>query len=290
MFIDVHEHVYKYQYPDQNGDMLFITLPELLKAQEDLEIDRAILLPVVSSEMYMPQSVGEIIDIANASNGRFVPYCNVDPRVYSNRSDAPIGKLLDYYRSLGCKGIGEVMPNIPWKDPRMQNFLLHAERSGFPLIFDMTGAYNEGYGIYDDPGMPQLEACLEKFPNLLFIGHGPAFWAEIAELKDPRDRRIYPKYPVWKEGKVAAFLRQYPNLAAELSAGSGANAMLRDPDYAVAFINEFHDRIMYGTDICTSNQRPPMAAFLKTLMAEGKISRNTFEAVARENAIRLLNI
>ncbi|GHU01490.1 hypothetical protein FACS1894147_01430 [Spirochaetia bacterium] len=292
MFIDVHEHVYKYQYPGsgENGDMLFITLPELLQAHSELEIDRAILLPIVSSEEYMPQSVGEIIDIANESNGRFIPYCNVDPRVYYNNSDSPIGKLLDYYRSLGCRGIGEVMPNLMWNDPRMQNLLRHVERAGFPLIFDMTAASNGGYGIFDEPGMPQLEACLNHFPNLLFIGHGPAFWAEIAALRDPADRRGYPKYPVWKEGKVAEFLRRYPNLAVELSANSGANAMLRDTEYAIVFLNEFHDRVMYGTDICTKDSRPPTAQFLKTLRDEKKITPKIFEQIARNNAERLLNI
>jgi predicted TIM-barrel fold metal-dependent hydrolase len=288
VFVDVHEHVYQYQYPDVDGVMQFAALPDLLEAHADLEIDRAVLLPVVSPEVYVPQSVGEIVAIAAASEGRFIPFCNVDPRVYANRSDAPIGQLLDHYRSIGCKGIGEVMPNLPWDDPRMQNLLRHAERAGFPLIFDMTGCRGEGYGIYDEPGMPMLEACLERFPKLLFVGHGPAFWAEIAELRDPADRMGYPAYPVLREGKVAAFLRRYPNLAVELSAGSGANAMLRDRDYAVSFLNEFSRRAMFGTDICRAGQRPPMAGFLKELRRDGKIAEAVFERIARGNAERLL--
>jgi len=290
MFIDIHAHAYKYQYPVPGGDMLFVTPEELLAIHDELGIERAILLPIVSSEMYVPQSVGEIIDMANASGGRLVPFCNVDPRVYSNSSDAPIGLLLEHYRSLGCKGLGEVMPNLPWADPRMQNLLYHAQQAGFPLIFDMTGRLDTCYGIYDEPGMPQLERCLARFPDLLFVGHGPAFWAEIAALRDPADRLGYPKYPVEKEGRVARLMRDYPNLAVDLSAGSGENALLRDPGYAVSFLNEFADRIMFGTDICAKHNRYKTAGFLLALRDAGEISSQAFACMARGNAQRLLGV
>jgi len=290
MFVDIHAHAYKYQYPVPGGDMLFVTPEELLPIHDELGIEQAVLLPIVSSEMYVPQSVGEIIDMANASNGRWVPFCNVDPRVYSNTSDAPIGLLLEHYRALGCRGIGEVMPNLPWLDPRMQNLLRHAERVGFPLIFDMTGRLDEGYGIYDEPGMPQLEKCLERFPDLLFVGHGPAFWAEIAALREPADRLGYPNYPVEKEGRTVELLRGHSNLWVDLSAGSGENALLRDPGYAAAFLNEFSDRIMFGTDICTRHNRYRTAQFLLELRDTRKISPAMFDGIARENARRLLAI
>ena len=83
-------------------------------------------------------------------------------------------------------------------------------------------------------------------------------------------------------------MRGYPNLAAELSANSGANAMLRDPEYAASFLNEFRGRVMFGTDICTKSQRPPTAKFLMNLLDRGKISTETFDMIASENAIRLL--
>lgn len=287
MFFDIHAHAYRYQYPTPGGDMLFVAPEELLRIHDELGIEQAILLPIVSPEVYVPQSVGEIIDMANASGGRLIPFCNVDPRVYSNTSDAPIGLLLEHYRALGCMGLGEVMPNLPWLDPRMQNLLYHAEKIGFPLIFDMTSRPND-YGILDDPGMPQLEKCLARFPGLLFIGHGPAFWAEIAALREPDDRFGYPDYPVEKEGRVARLMRDYPNLMVDLSAGSGENALLRDTDYAVSFLNEFSDRVMFGTDICARHNRYKTAQFLLDLRAAGEISPEAFEGIARENAQRYL--
>jgi len=287
MFIDIHAHAYRYQYPVPGGDMLFVTPEELLPLHDELRIEKAVLLPIVSPEVYVPQSVGEVIDMADASDGRWVPFCNVDPRVYSNRSDAPIGLLLEHYRALGCRGLGEVMPNLPWEDPRMRNLLRHAERVGFPLLFDMTSREND-YGVIDGPGMPQLERCLERFPDLLFIGHGPAFWAETAALRDPADRYGYPKYPVWREGRVAHLMRTYSNLAADLSAGSGENALLRDPGYAVEFLNEFSGRLYFGTDICTRRNRYRTAGFLMELRDAGKLSAEKFEGIARGNAGRLL--
>jgi predicted TIM-barrel fold metal-dependent hydrolase len=43
-------------------------------------------------------------------------------------------------------------------------------------------------------------------------------------------------------------LRNYPNLCADLSAGSGLNALQRDPAFAVDFLLEFQDRLLYGRD------------------------------------------
>jgi len=79
-------------------------------------------------------------------------------------------------------------------------------------------------------------------------------------------------------------------LAAELSAGSGANALTRDCEYAVGFLNEFGDKIMFGTDICAKSNDYPTAQFLRGLKSSGKISAGTFEKIARGNAVRLLGI
>ncbi len=290
MFIDIHAHVYRYQYPTENGEYLFMILEQLIERHNEIGIERAVLLPIVSPEVYVPQSVGEVIEIANNSGGRFIPFCNIDPRVLTNTSDAPLGILLNYYRDLGCKGIGEVMPNMELRDPKMQNLFKHVQDIGFPLIFDITGKLGTGYGLYDDPGLPQLEACLEKYPDLIFVGHGPAFWAEIGMLDSPEDRYGYPEYPVSEEGVVPKLMRKYPNLWAELSAGSGSNAMKRDPEYAVQFINEFQDKLMFGTDICTYKQPAYIVDFLKSLLVQKKISEDVFRKVARENAIKLLKI
>lgn len=290
MFFDIHAHMYKYPYPTEDGRFLMSAPEQVAARYRELNITGAAILPILGPELYVPQSVGEVIDMADASDGRYVAFCNVDPRALTNASDAPLGILLEHYRKLGCRGIGEVMPNLEWRDPKLQNLLRCAEKSGMPLLFDMTGRLGSHYGIYDDPGMPQLEYCLEKYPDLTFIGHGPAFWAEISVLRDPQDRIGYPSYPLIGEGRVAQLMRRYPNLWVDLSAGSGANAMQRDMAYAGHFMNEFHDRILFGTDICFPDQVIPQPQILFDLLRNGSITQAMFDGIARENAFRLLDL
>lgn len=290
MFFDIHAHVYKYPYPTEDGRFLFSTPEQLASRYRELGIAGAALLPVLGPELYVPQSVGEVIEIAAMSDGRYVPFCNVDPRALTNASDAPLGILLEHYKKLGCCGIGEVMPQMEWDDPKMQNLLHCAEGMNLPLLFDMTGRRDTSYGIYDEPGMPQLENCLRKYKNLIMIGHGPAFWAEITILTNPADRLGYPKYPFRGEGRVAKLMREYPNLWVDLSAGSGANAMKRDLAYTAAFLNEFHDRIMFGTDICFADQQIPQPEILCSLLESGAVTKEVFDEISYRNACALLGI
>ncbi len=290
MFFDIHAHMYKYQYPTETGSFWMSTPEQVKKRYRELNITGAAILPVLGPELYVPQSVGEVIDIANESDGAFVAFCNVDPRALTNSSDAPLGILLEHYMKLGCRGIGEVMPNMEWLDPKLQNLLRCAQASGLPLLFDVTGTLGYNYGIYDDPGMPQLQICLERYPDLIFIGHGPAFWAEISALRHPDDRAGYPKYPIVEEGRVAKLMRDYQNLWVDLSAGSGANAMLRDMKYAGAFMREFHERILFGTDICYPDQKILQPKILFDLLGDGSITQEMFDNIAYRNAYRLLKL
>ena len=49
-------------------------------------------------------------------------------------------------------------------------------------------------------------------------------------------------------------MREYGNLYCDLSANSGRNAMMRDPDFASNFLTEFADRIYYGADVCSTRK------------------------------------
>jgi len=290
VFIDIHAHAYRKPVPPVDGRRWFSTPEQLLRRYEELEIERAVLLPLVNPEVYLPQSNDDILDMVAAWPDRFIPFCNVDPRALTNSADAPLGDLLRYYRDRGCKGIGEVMPNLPFLDPLVQNLFSHVESVGWPLTFDIATRIGGTYGLYDEPGLPQLEACLRRFGRLIILGHGPGFWAEIARLKAPGDRGGYPDYPVDAEGAVPKLFRRYENLYGDLSAHSGCNALARDETYAVSFLNEFQDRLLFGTDICAADQKAPLASFLRGLCDAGKISDGVFRKIARENASRLLDL
>ena len=292
MFIDIHVHTRKYPGPSRlDGRQAYATPEYLIERYDKLGIEQAVLLPGLGSECSLiPQSNQEIGEICREYPGRFIPFCNVDPRAMSNSADSPLDHLLGYYKDQGFKGIGEVTANLPFLHPMVQNLFKHVEKVGFPLTFHIAAQIGNIYGLYDDPGLPQLERSLQRFPKLKFFAHSQTFWAEMGRLRTPADRYGYPNYPIDEEGVVPTLFRRYENLYGDLSAGSGCNALKRDRDYAVQFLTEFQDRLMFGTDICAPDTPTPLVDFLIELRDEKLISEEVFNKIARENAKRLLEL
>ena len=117
-----------------------------------------------------------------------------------------------------------------------------------PVIFHI-GNPGIGYGLADELGLPRLEKVLGMFPNLAFLGHSQKFWAEISSDCSLEKRVGYPKGKIMPGGRIVELMRKYQNLHGDLSAGSGHNAITRDPEFGYKFIEEFQDRLYYGTDI-----------------------------------------
>lgn len=290
MFIDIHGHAYRnLTYPC--NEKIWVTPEKLIEFYDRHQIERGVLMPMVGPECVLPQSNEEILEAAENFPGRFIPFCNVHPRAISNDPQAPLENLMEHYKKLGCKGIGEVTCNMSFFDPYVENFFRSVEKTGLPVTLHLAHRIGCCYGIYDEPGLPGLTETLLKFPKLRILGHSQVFWAEISILEMPGDRMEYPKGKV-REGTVPKLLRKFKNLYGDLSAGSGANALKRDPDYAVKFLNEFQDQLCFGMDICLdpTEDDVKLACFLLQLRDEGKISDGVFQKVARENAIRILNI
>ncbi|MGQ9662259.1 MAG: amidohydrolase family protein [Kiritimatiellia bacterium] len=291
MFIDVHVHARRHPGPPRNGRPAYVTPEQLIQIFDTFHIERGCLMVRASPECaYQLQSNEEVLEIAAASSDRIIPFCNVDPRAITNTSNAPLGELFNYYCQKGCKGIGEVTANLPFLHPMVQNLFRHAEEVGLPLTFHMAPQLGGCYGLYDDPGLPQLERSLATFPRLKFFGHSQPFWAEIARLKKPADRYGYPSYPVEEEGVVPQLMRQYSNLYGDLSARSGYNALARDRDYAAQFLTEFQDRLLFGTDTVRGDEPPPLIDLLKELRDSGRITEIVYRKIARENAIHILGL
>lgn len=257
MFIDIHAHAYRKHPPIL---VQFCTPEQVLERYDEAGIEKGVLLPIVSPEIYLPQSNEDILDMAEKYPDRFIPFCNIDPRAITNSVDAPLDRLLKYYRDKGCKGLGEVMLNVPIMHPMVQNLFKHAQDAGLPVIFDGSDQIGGDFGLYDDPGLPQLEHTLQRFPKLIMLGHGPVFWAEIGRLETPAQRKTVfrhdgkqvgwqpPTGPIKEEGVVPKLFRRYSNLYGDLSDPSPANALARDPEYGPKFLNEFQDRLLFGTD------------------------------------------
>ena len=297
MFIDIHAHAYRIPVPGLNG---FCSAEELIARYDALGIEKGIILPIVSPEIYFPQSNEDFLEMARQHPDRLIPFCNIDPRVLTNSPNAPLGKILSYYKQQGCKGVGEVMPNLPLMDPLVQNLLMHAEAVGLPVIFDGSDQLTGDFGLYDDPGLPQLEHTLQRFPDLILFGHGPVFWSEISRLETPGERSFLfnlkgeqigrlPTGPV-QEGVVPKLMRRYPNLHGDLSDFTAYNAFARDEQYGPQFMEEFQDRLFFGTDMCFPTMPVPLPDLMIRWRDTNKISKTTFEKIARENAIRLFDL
>lgn len=133
MFIDIHAHAYWEPTPFGAN---FATPEHLLEVYDELGIEKGVLLPVVNPEIYLPQTNEDILNMAKKYPDRFIPFCNVDPRALSNSPEAPLDQVFQYYKDRGCKGIGEVMPNLEVMDPLVQNLFRCAEKVGLPVVFD----------------------------------------------------------------------------------------------------------------------------------------------------------
>ena len=87
-------------------------------------------------------------------------------------------------------------------------------------------------------------------------------------------------------------MRKYDNLYCDVSAGSGMNAFMRDPDYTDKFIAEFSDRILYGCDICQNFNKHQYIFndFLTKFRKDKRISEENYYKFVRGNAIKLLKL
>ena len=301
MIIDIHTHAYRVKCP---FGAPFCTLEELLVEQDRLGIDKSVVMPIVSPEIYIPQNTEDIIDMAREYPDRIIPFCNVDPRSISNSPMAKLEDILEFYKEKGCKGVGEVMPNMRMDDPKVQNLFRAAEKVGLSVTCDGSDQLDGDFGLYDDPGLPQLELSLRRFPNLIMFGHGPIFWAEIAKLETPGERGVPFRFldegqvntvktcrgEIKEEGVVAKLLRRYPNLHCDLSDGTAYYALTRDEKYTAEFIKEFEDRMYFGTDTCFPGMPVKLIDTLKRWKRDGVISASAYNKITHENAMKLLGI
>lgn len=299
--IDVHAHAtpFKaYAPPHFPGaeDPTFVSDEQLLALYDGLGVEKGILLPIYGPESILPTVPNECCKyMVDKHPGRFLWFCNVDPRMI-----VPTGKnlydlcvnLINHYKSLGAKGVGEITAHIDADDPRLDTLFSACEDCDMPVTIHIAPVRGTTYGIYDDLGLPRLEKILQNHPKLKVLGHSQPFWAEISGDLTEELRFDYPSGPVQEGGKIVELFRKYPNLYGDLSAGSASAALMRDPDFTAKFIEEFADRLMYGCDICRSaaNFAYKFRDFLDEMLDSGKLSEENYRKIARENAIRILKL
>ncbi len=306
MIIDFHSHVGDLRTPEDRRAP--VTLEGLLRRLDEEGIDRAVVLPLGASPestrgpwlfTEQPDVVSQI-RAAAPYRDRLVMFGNLDPRMgcagnldaatIRNPPRADFSWALDRFKELGCRGIGEMTANVPFDDPRLIRLCEQCGAAGLPVLFHVTGPGPGVYGVWDEPGAPRMQRLLEAVPGAVIVGHGPGFWAEIGAPLAVEDKFIYPTGAIAREGSLPRLLRSFPNLYADISAMSGYNALTRDNAYGPRFLEEFQDRILFGTDVCYggADDRMPHLGLLRDLAREKRISKTAFEKIAGGNASRLL--
>ena len=291
MFIDIHSHSIMLSDPVQRAISRWTSPEELIAMWDEVGIAKGVVLPLVHHEVgAILQTTENALDMAAKYPDRIIPFCNLDPRYHYNNAEVDFTPALEHYKSLGCKGVGEMCANLWWDDDRVLNMLSHIEKAGLPMIFHVASHDRGMYGLVDQIGLPKLEKVLQLFPKLQFIGHSMAFWSAIDGGVTEEEWMGYPKGPVREGGRLIELLRKYDNLWGDISAGSGHNAFARDAEFGYWMMEEFQDRLLFGTDICTPGQERPQVGLLNDALTGSHISPQAYEKITHENAEKLLRL
>ena len=294
MIIDCHAHVFAFPKLRTPSGTTFMSAEDQIKVMDAKGVDMAVILPLNNPETPTEhQSIGEVLSICEKYPGRFIPFCNVDPRLPRHPGKMKVEDfdvILEQCRDLGCKGMGELTCRIPWDDPSLMLLLASCEKVNFPVTFHTITPDVNSYGLIDDLGFPRFEKTLRKFPALKFFGHSPGFWSEISGDVTQKTKCGYNKTPVKPGGTLQRLFRKYPNLYGDMSAGSGFNALTRDPGHAYEFIDEFQDRLLLGLDYCSTRNNMQHVEWLTEQRDAKKISSKAYEKIMWRNLNRAINL
>lgn len=285
--IDIHTHLGRLLRED-----IPVTVEELIENMDRWGVEKAVVLPLDAT----PEgstfwfTTEQVLKVYKRYPDRIIPFCKLDPRQINNSPNTDFTWILQEYKDLGCKGVGEITANLYVDDPMVLNLFAQCGELDMPVLFHLVDRIGAPYGLVDDIYLPRLEKALKELPKTIFIGHAMSFWAEISADVSEETRGGYPKGPITKPGRLQELLRKYDNLYGDLSAGSGFNAITRDPEYGYKFLEEFQDKLLFGTDFCHHNQEVPIVDYIKNALREEKISQTAYEKITRLNAEKLLKL
>lgn len=152
----------------------------------------------------------------------------------------------------GARLCGELKLRMMYDNPDALDLYRYCGERGVPvtvhLDYPMTpGGRAPRTNYWYGGGLEAFARAVRRCPETTFLGHAPGFWAHISG-DDRYDQEVYPAGPVAPGGRLPELLRECPNLYCDISAGSGHNALSRDPAFGRAFILEFQDRVLYARD------------------------------------------
>jgi hypothetical protein len=276
-YVDVHTHLGTVWNTGKE-----LTAEELLRWMDAADIAQAVVLPLVSPESSSyPISSDYVLAQTKPFRDRLIPFCSVDPRTSYTGGHAGLVAMLRRYVDAGARGFGEHKPGVAIDDPGNMALYGACAELELPVLFHLDNLRN-----MDAPGLPGLERVLSAHATVPFIGHGPGWWASIGGGVTAADMAGYPRGEVAAGGAIDRLMDKYPNLYGDLSAGSGAGAIRRDPAFGRAFLIRRQDRLMFGTDFLAPGQDVPQLE----LFAQIGLPAEAAAKIFRDNARRLLRL
>lgn len=221
--LDLHQHT---RYSDRPDD-------RLLAHQEAHHVTTTVLL---AGEGWMSSVLGGNRDCAAFEalhERRFVRFTSCDP-AESRTLDVLRGNI-----QRGALGIGEMKYHVAVDSPEMHRVYQLAEELAVPVLIHFE------FEMYNT-GIERFAAVLKKYPKVDFIGHAQTWWGNVSADLNPLE--MYPKGPVKRGGLTDELLAEYPNVYGDLSAGSGLNAITRDPDFGRDFVSRHWRKLIWGSD------------------------------------------
>lgn len=199
---------------------------------------RAFVLPLETGEGGVLLRSETVLHAFHQYPDRIIPFCQTDIR-----KDDVLERIQAYHR-LGCRGIGEQKEHVPLNDRRLESVIALCDELNWPITIhfqDGANGYNQGIAEH-------LEPLLKKYQRVRIIGHAQTWWANIsADVPDPA-KTLYPTGPVKPGGLLDKLLSDYPNLYADMSAGSGYRALTRDEEFTAGFIERHPRQLLFGSD------------------------------------------
>ena len=285
MIIDAHNHPdwHKHNLAKflQNMDQYHVDMTWLLSWECPVDEYAPSYNKVGVTDPIGPMPFDRCVRYKEQAPDRFVLGYAPDPR----RPDA-IDRLEAAIEVHGVQTYGELKLRMTYDNPDALRMYRFCGERGLPVTVHIDYEFDTG-SRYPRPnwwyggGIGAFERAVRACPETIFVGHAPGFWAHIS-ADGQHNQTSYPKGKVVPGGKIVEMFRQYPNLRADLSAGSGLNALRRDPAFAVDFLLEFQDRLLYARDYFDNKHQE----FLNAL----GLSDNVLAKIYSGNALRLVPV
>lgn len=214
------------------------TIEDTIKHMDATGTERAFILPLETGEGGVVSKSATVIESLEKYRDRIIPFCQSDIR------QADVLQRIRTYHEAGCRGIGEQKEHLALNDRRVEAVIALCDELNWPITIhfqDGPKGYNQGLADH-------LETYLKRYKKVRIIGHAQTWWAHIsADVPDP-NKSLYPKGPVKAGGTIDRLMSKYPNLYADLSAGSGFNALSRDEQFTRGFITRHRKQLVFGSD------------------------------------------